>query len=206
VPSRPGAFTLVELLVVLAIIATLTAIVMSVLVLGRRQGQRTHCLSNLRQVGMAGVLYAQDADGLFPPYLNALPRQRGCAPTDGSANWGCNPASLYAVLLPYTGASGVWFCPADDANGQEQGPLNVNHRFSSYKFEWLRSPEILDLHARWVYQRSLGPPIPSYAQWDDSPPSENFIIADPPPGELHGRGVNKVYVDLHAKWSGAGAQ
>jgi prepilin-type N-terminal cleavage/methylation domain-containing protein/prepilin-type processing-associated H-X9-DG protein len=56
-------FTLIELLVVIAIIALLMAILMPTLNRAREQGKRTVCLGNLRQLGLAWVLYADDNGG-----------------------------------------------------------------------------------------------------------------------------------------------
>ncbi|MCH8118107.1 MAG: prepilin-type N-terminal cleavage/methylation domain-containing protein [Planctomycetes bacterium] len=61
--SNPVGFTLIELLVVIAVIALLIAILIPVLNLAREQAQRAVCLSNLRQLTLAWVLYADDHDG-----------------------------------------------------------------------------------------------------------------------------------------------
>ena len=57
------AFTLIELLVVIAIIAILMAVLMPALHRAREQGRRAACLSNLKQLGLAWVVYADDHDG-----------------------------------------------------------------------------------------------------------------------------------------------
>jgi prepilin-type N-terminal cleavage/methylation domain-containing protein len=59
--KRKG-FTLIELLVVIAIIAILMAILMPALKRAREQGQRAVCLSNLKQLGLTWILYADDND------------------------------------------------------------------------------------------------------------------------------------------------
>jgi prepilin-type N-terminal cleavage/methylation domain-containing protein/prepilin-type processing-associated H-X9-DG protein len=59
------AFTLVELLVVIAIIALLMAILMPALQKAREQGKRAVCLTHLRQLGLAWIMYAEDNDGLM---------------------------------------------------------------------------------------------------------------------------------------------
>jgi prepilin-type N-terminal cleavage/methylation domain-containing protein/prepilin-type processing-associated H-X9-DG protein len=63
--SRRG-FTLIELLVVIAIIALLMAILMPSLSKAKKQAQGTTCLSGLKQIGVAVVLYAQDHDYFIP--------------------------------------------------------------------------------------------------------------------------------------------
>jgi prepilin-type N-terminal cleavage/methylation domain-containing protein/prepilin-type processing-associated H-X9-DG protein len=57
---RTNAFTLIELLVVIAIIAVLMAILLPALHRAKEQGQRATCLSNVKQLTLAWILYAQD--------------------------------------------------------------------------------------------------------------------------------------------------
>ena len=67
VPLRRPGFTLVELLVVMSILALLGGVLFPVLASAREKGRQMMCLSNLRQLGTAFLLYASDWDGLFPP-------------------------------------------------------------------------------------------------------------------------------------------
>ncbi len=63
--SRPG-FTLVELLVVIAIIAILAGMLLPALARAKESGRKTKCTSNLRNMGLAMVMYAEDSGGFVP--------------------------------------------------------------------------------------------------------------------------------------------
>ncbi len=65
--GKEKGFTLIELLVVIAVIALLIAILIPVLNLARERAQRVVCLSNLRQLTLAWVVYAEDHDGKLVP-------------------------------------------------------------------------------------------------------------------------------------------
>src|SRR4051794_17003800 len=67
---RRAAFTLVELLVVIGIIALLISVLLPALNKARKAARTTACMSNIRQLCMAEIQYVQDNKGRFSPYYN----------------------------------------------------------------------------------------------------------------------------------------
>jgi len=63
---RDRGFTLIELLVVIAIIAILAAILFPVFARAREAARKATCISNLKQIALAAIMYAQDYDEVLP--------------------------------------------------------------------------------------------------------------------------------------------
>jgi general secretion pathway protein G len=129
--SHRRAFTLVELLVVIAVIAILAAVLFPVFARAKDRASQAQCLSNLRQLGLGIQNYQDDWDGRFPFAIDywdrnmqadwaywdrwipnasanvALLSERKAA--DGSPYGG----QIDRVLRPYTESDGVWRCPGD---------------------------------------------------------------------------------------------
>ncbi|MBC7327753.1 prepilin-type N-terminal cleavage/methylation domain-containing protein [bacterium] len=87
---RQRGFTLIELLVVIAIIAILAGILFPVFSQAREKGRQAVCQSNMRQIGMALLMYAEDWDG-------TLPKGEGM----GNALSRCIWKSLHYMAIPH---------------------------------------------------------------------------------------------------------
>ena len=64
--KKNKGFTLIELLVVIAIIGILAGMLLPVLSTAREKARRINCASNLKQIGLSMLMYANDEDGNFP--------------------------------------------------------------------------------------------------------------------------------------------
>ena len=100
----PAAFTLVELLVVIALIATLAALLLPAFGRAKESGRATACLSNLHQIGLALQLYVQDNG-------NRLPTMR-----DKNLTATNELPSPDLVLSNYLGNIRILQCPSDRQN------------------------------------------------------------------------------------------
>lgn len=103
-PSRLSAFSLIELLVVVSIIAVLAAMLLPAVSAMKRLAQTTVCASNLRQVGLGLAAYLADNENLMPPARIDPPETAvyGLAAAYGAIYWHSEP-----LVGGYTGHDGL---------------------------------------------------------------------------------------------------
>ena len=183
------AFTLIELLVVIAIIAILASLLLPVLARAKQQAWSTACLNNLKQIGIASVIYANENEDSLP-----LSAHQG-----GSNSW---VQTLQSALA----GTNLHRCPRD-----------TNHvRYYSFGINDFLLPPPAGSGAT-DYSRTTLVPSPSdtflMAEFADTHGlGDHFHFADPDEGDSspagffrevaaqrHAKGANYLFVDGHAE-------
>ncbi|MBM3501794.1 MAG: DUF1559 domain-containing protein [Armatimonadetes bacterium] len=205
---RKSGFTLIELLVVIAIIAILAAILFPVFARAREKARQASCQSNLKQIGIATMMYAQDYDEVWP--RNAIGSSLGTIWVDG-------------VLVPYVKNLQLWRCPS---YGNPQATAGVG---------WPGAANCACAGTHWRLRAGYGPnygdaarlnpwPVPSGQAMASIPDPagtlwmmDSTCVVSSPPGIWpcdtaanrtaslrHNEGGNVVFCDGHVKWLGTG--
>ncbi|MHB9071775.1 MAG: prepilin-type N-terminal cleavage/methylation domain-containing protein [Sedimentisphaerales bacterium] len=128
VTKRQKAFTLVELLVVISIIALLLSIMLPALNKARDAGRKIVCKNNMRQIGLGSNLFAYNHSGVIPTFagtITSMPSSSKLPCNANNAMWynwvGLLEPSITGKPLNevgmYKGTSGysqkIWWCPND---------------------------------------------------------------------------------------------
>ena len=189
--TRRG-FTLIELLVVIAIIAILAAILFPVFARAREKARQASCQSNLKQLGLAHIMYAQDYDETFM-------KQQPCF--NGTNGWGNGSGKVQDVLQPYVKNAQLFVCPSKNDSISYAVPRNPFAGCCGTR------PRL----------GAFDKPSESFLMADcaDNNPPQGRMLGEYPNGWnafaddnntcatlgfIHNEGANIVYIDGHVKW------
>ncbi len=146
---RTKAFTLIELLVVIAIIAILAAILFPTFARAREKARAISCVNNLKNLGTAATMYAQDYDAVHVPYTYALPGTPDTQYWFGAGS-GNNWDKTRGLLFPYMKNHQVQRCPSwvgvarfGDGNGYGYNWCDVGTDMcTTTPIQWARWPGV----------------------------------------------------------------
>lgn len=178
------AFTLIEMLVVIAIISILAAFLLPALSKARKMAQRSSCMTNLKQVGYAMKMYLADHNNLFPPVTTA---------DWGTRGFGWISETFY---LPYLETYDVFRCPAQKKDLRTIDPVRFafptnTGAWVTYEYNNGMSCASTNSPKSSTRKHISDPTIAAYA-WD-------YTYADDTINP-HTTGINVLFVDTHVSW------
>jgi prepilin-type N-terminal cleavage/methylation domain-containing protein/prepilin-type processing-associated H-X9-DG protein len=212
------AFTLVELLVVIGIIAVLIALLLPALTRAREAAKQTQCLSNMRQVGTALYMYLVESKQVLPPHKpHPDPNFFQGVPDYGNPAVYAQYPNVLGLLLPYmSNVTGAMLCPtALDYYGStafiptQYSDTNymANDAVVGQKVTRIpKSSEVILLQEdKFHFNTSFTRPLFNGLLADGAPHYLYWQVWFPGPiqheyGFGHNRGGNYLFVDTHAEY------
>ncbi len=183
--ARARGFTLIELLVVIAIIAILAAILFPVFSKAREKARQTTCLSNVKQIGMSMLMYAEDYDERYMVVDHAA-----------GYDW-------FEPLYPYVKNRQIFRCPSYRAGaGEPESDYVINglfaHGASMAQIDDTAGQITIAERAAGLSEAGYHPWPDTGGDWDDLSTYSEFKshIAT----TRHNNGSNYGFADGHAKW------
>jgi len=194
--------------VVVAIIAILAALLLPALSRAKENSRRSVCMSNLRQIGLAALAYAEDnGDNLPLGHTSNYPYGANCA---GQVGWPGIKGIVF--LLPYVGTAAV-----NDIEAEKSYARLFFCPSSPIKFElhWVGFGARSSSYAQYVSWSSGYPPIsdgayvnsPStlrdksgWLMWSDLASNNTAILANHRDRSSQPEGANGVFLDGHVEW------
>jgi prepilin-type N-terminal cleavage/methylation domain-containing protein/prepilin-type processing-associated H-X9-DG protein len=202
--STVRAFTLIELLVVIAIIAILAAILFPVFAQAREKARQTSCLSNMRQLGIALDMYAQDYDERLFFFGHGTDHSRANA----AVPLGANAANRWwNQILPYTkNDKDLIVCPSDSGRTPNSADGKPRSYIANRAAEHLQLAAVDNTSDIIVVTEKVHNADDSWFEppknlWEIKPSINSTVLAM----ERHSKGVNCMFFDGHAKWMSKGA-
>ncbi len=170
---RLSAFTLGEMLIVIAIIGILAALTLTALSRGIALGRRTSCANNERQMGQALQMFLTDKHAYplvaidFPDHYTGWENQIARAELDGPAH---NPKP------PLYPRPGIWHCPA--ANPPLSRPAYADYGYNAYGMSPQTASNSLGLGGQHIWNGYEHQPSPAITGSDVAVPSDMMAIGD----------------------------
>jgi prepilin-type N-terminal cleavage/methylation domain-containing protein/prepilin-type processing-associated H-X9-DG protein len=222
---KRAGFTLIELLVVIAIIVILMAVLMPALGRAREQGRRAACLSTVKQLDVAWILYADDNDSKIVHGCTGKPGESPIPLNeDGWVHWAgysdvtSEPVQIKAVkdgaLFPYCKNERLYGCPTglrgemrtysivDSMNGwPSAGAPTIKNRMKITR----PGERLVFLDEGWVTFASWSVPYDRESWWGSRVTTPGGILAggnrnfDPPPVR-HDNGTSFSFADGHSEY------